>query len=344
MKALVRKSLEAEQFFYEDVPMPEMKSNEVLIRIKAVGVCGTDYHMWTGGVVTNVPLIIGHEFCGLVEKIGDEVTSVKPGDKIVSRLNIGVCGTCRPCLTGNPQMCVHRQCPGFKIEGAYSEYISIEANQLIKLGDDVTYEEGAVVEPMAIVAHALLERTKVEPEDFVVVFGPGPIGLIAMQMARIYGASQVIMIGTNVDEASRMPLAKKLGAHLVLNAQTQDIEEEIMEITGGKGVDIVIEASGSESAINIGLKILRRQGRMCVLGLPSKSENSICWLTAAEKSLNVVFNYSSSPWAWNIATSMINRGVINIKSLISHSYSLRDYKLMFEEIRKGNVIKGVFLP
>ena len=90
MKALVRKSLEAEQFFYEDVSMPEMKRNEVLIRVMAVGVCGTDYHMWTGGVVTNVPLIIGHEFCGVVEKIGDEVTSVKLGDKIVSRLNIGV--------------------------------------------------------------------------------------------------------------------------------------------------------------------------------------------------------------------------------------------------------------
>lgn len=344
MKALVRKSLEAEQFFYEDVPKPEIKSNEALIRVKAVGVCGTDYHMWTGGVVTKVPLTIGHEFCGVVEEVGDGVTSVKLGDKIVSRLNIGACGMCRPCLTGNPHMCVHRQCPGFKIEGAYAEYISIDSKQLIKLGDNVSYEEGAVVEPMAIVATALLERTKVEPEDVVVVFGPGPIGLIAMQMARIYGANKVIMVGTNVDEAKRIPLAKKLGVDHVLNAQTQDIEEEIMKITDGKGADLVVEASGSEPAINTGLKILRRQGRMCVLGLPTKQQNNICWLTAAEKSLNVVFNYSSSPWSWNIVTSMLNRGVIDAKSLISHSHPLSDYKEMFEEIKKGNVVKGVFLP
>lgn len=344
MKALVRKSLEAEQFFYEEVPKPHYKSDEALVRIKAVGVCGTDYHMWTGGVATEVPVIVGHEFCGIVEEVGADVVSVKPGDKIVSRLNVGVCGTCRPCLTGNPHMCVHRQCPGFKKDGAYAEYISIEGKQLIKLGDSVSFEEGAVVEPMAIVAHALLERTKVEPEDVVVVFGPGPIGLIAAQMAGIYGAGKVIVVGTNVDEAIRMPLAEKFGAHLVLNAQTQDIEAEIMKHTGGKGADLVVEASGAEPAINTGLKILRRQGRMCVLGLPSRPQNSIAWLTAAEKSLNIIFNYSSSPWSWNIVTSMLNRGIIDAKSLITHSYPLSEYKEMFDRIRQGEVVKGVFLP
>lgn len=344
MKALVRKSLEAEQFFYEEVPKPEYNENEALIKVKAVGVCGTDFHMWTGGVTTEIPIIPGHEFCGVVEETGAGVTLVKPGDKVVSRLNIGVCGTCRPCLTGNPHMCVHRECPGFKREGAYAEYIAIEAKQLIKLDDSVSFEEGAVVEPMAIVAHALLERTKVEPEDTVVVFGPGPIGLIALQMAGICGAGKVIAVGTNVDEATRMPLAKKLGAYPVLNAQTQDIENEIMKITGGKGADLVVEASGSEAAINTGLKILRRQGRMCVLGLPSKPQNNVCWLTAAEKSLSIVFSYSSSPWSWNIVTSMLTRGAIDVDSLITHTYRLADFREMFDSIKRGDVVKGVFLP
>ncbi|KAA8679072.1 zinc-dependent alcohol dehydrogenase [Clostridium sp. HV4-5-A1G] len=344
VKALVRKRLEAEQFFYEDVPKPEIDDNEVLIRVKAVGVCGTDYHMWTGGVITEVPLIVGHEFCGVVEEIGDKVTSVKLGYKVVSRLNMGVCGICRSCLTGNPHMCVHRQCPGFKIQGAYAEYIAVDSKQLIKLDNSVSYEEGALVEPMAIVATALLERTKIEPEDVVVIFGPGPIGLIAMQMAKVYGASKVIMVGTNVDEALRMPLAKKLGSDFVINAQKQNAEKEIMKLTCGEGADLVVEASGSEPAINSGLKVLRRQGKMCVIGLPTKSKNSICWRTAVEKSLNVVFNYSSAPWSWNIVTSMLNRGAIDAKSLISHSYSLSNYKEMFEEVKKGNVVKGVFLP
>lgn len=344
MKALVRKSLEAEQFFYEEVPKPTCGAGEALIRVKAVGVCGTDYHMWTGGVVTNIPIIPGHEFCGVVEETGAGVISVKPGDKIVSRLNIAVCGTCRPCLTGNPHMCIHRECPGFKREGAYAEYISIDAKQLIRLDDGVTFEEGAVIEPMAIVAHALLERTKVEPEDTVVVFGPGPIGLIAVQMAKINGASRVIAVGTDVDEAIRLPLAGKLGARLTLNAQKQDIDAVIMEITGGKGADLVVEASGSEAAINTGLRILRRQGRMCILGLPSRPQNNVSWLTAAEKSLNLVFSYSSSPWSWNIVVSMVGRKAIDARSLITHTYPLSDFREMFNKIKQGDVVKGVFLP
>jgi L-iditol 2-dehydrogenase len=344
MKALVRKGLEAEQFFYEEVSKPNYMNNEALIKIQAVGVCGTDYHMWTGGVITDIPIIPGHEFCGIVEKVGSDVTSVKPGNKIVSRLNIGVCGTCRSCLSGNPHMCISRECPGFKREGAYAEYISIDAKQLIKLEDNVSFEEGALVEPMAIVATALLERAKIEPEDFVVVFGPGPIGLIAVQMAKIYGANKVIMIGTNVDEKMRLPLAKKIGADIVMNAQTQDIEAEIMKITGGKGADLVVEASGSEPAINSGLKVLRRLGRMCVLGLPSEQQNNISWLTAAEKSLSIIFSYSSAPWSWNTVTSMLARGVFDAKSLITHSYPLSEYKVMFDKIKKGEVVKGIFLP
>lgn len=344
MKALIRKSNEAGQFYFEETEKPTIEATEALIRIKAVGVCGTDYHMWKGELSTIVPLIPGHELCGIVEDVGKKVTNVKPGDKVVSRLNIDVCGICRMCLTGNAHMCVERRCPGFKIQGAYAEYIAIDANQLIKLTDGVSFEEGAFVEPMAIVTHALLERTKIEPEDKVVIFGPGPIGLIAAQMVRIYGASKVVVVGIESDYKIRMALASHLGVDYLLNSQSQDVESEIMKITEGKGADIVIETSGSEQCVNIGLKILRNQGRMCVLGLPSKHESVIDWLTACEKSLAVVFSYSSSPWSWEIATSLLKRGGINIKRLITHTYPLSSYMDMFEEMGKGNVVKGIFLP
>jgi len=344
MKAIVRRDLAAEQMFLENVPVPKIKDNEALIRIKAVGVCGTDAHIYTGHVSTAIPVIIGHEFCGRVEKIGKKVTTVKVGDKIVSRLNIGVCGICRNCVTGNPHMCEHRTCPGFAIDGAYAEYINMDEKMLLKLTDNVPYEEGAVIEPMAIVAHALLERTKVEPEDFVVIYGPGPIGLIALQMVKLYGARKVVVIGTNIDEKQRMPLAKKLGADYVFNAQVKNVQEEIMKLTNNKGADLVIEASGAEPAINDGIKVLRRQGRMCVLGLPGRSDTTVAWRTATEKSLNIIFNYSSSPWSWNLVVNMVNRGAIDVKSLISHIKPLEEYKEMFEEIKDGNVIKGVLLP
>lgn len=344
MKALVRTSKEAGGFTCMDMPKPVPAADQVLIRVKAVGVCGTDVHIYTGHVDTAIPVIVGHEFSGVIESMGSAVSGLNIGDKVVSRLNIGVCGRCRACLTGNPQMCEHRTCPGFKIHGAYAEYIAIEAKQVIPLEEKVDFIDAALAEPMAIVTHALLERTKVEPEDTVVVFGPGPIGLLAQQMAQVYGASKVIVVGTDTDLPRRLPLARDLGACRVLNSQRDDVQQAVMEITGGKGVDLVVEASGAEPAINTGLELLRRQGRMCVLGLPSRDRNSIAWLRAAEKSLSVIFNYSSSPWSWNMVVSMLNRGVINTGALVTHTYPLEEYRTMFEEIKNGAVIKGVFLP
>lgn len=344
MKAIVRTALDAEQMFLRDLPTPEPGDDDALIRVRAVGICGTDAHMYAGHYDTDIPVVIGHEFAGVVERVGSRVANVRPRDRVVSRLNIGVCGVCRACLTGNPQMCEHRTCPGYKLDGAYAEYIKIDAKMLVPLADSVTFEEAATVEPMAIVAHALLQRTRVEPEDNVVVFGPGPIGLIAMQMARVAGAARVVMVGTDVDARQRLPLAGKLGADKVLNSQQCDVEKEVLALTGGVRPDLIIEASGAAPAVNAGLKLVRRQGRMCVLGLPSRRESAIEWLTAAEKSLEIVFTYSSSPWAWNMAISMLGRGAIDAKSLISHTAPLERYREMFEEIAKGNAIKCVLLP
>lgn len=344
MKALVRTGLGPEQMFLQDVPVPEIEENEALIRIKAVGVCGTDAHIWSGDVNTIIPVIVGHEFSGVVEKTGSRVSGVSVGDRIVSRLNVGICGRCRNCLTGNIQMCEQRTSPGFKVDGAYAEYIAMDAKQLVQLTDNISFEEGAVVEPMAIVAHALLQRAKVEVEDVVVVYGPGPVGLIAMQMARVAGAARVYMVGTNVDEPQRLPLAVKLGADAVFNAQKCNIEEEIRKLHAGNGADLVVEASGSPAAINSGIRLLRRQGRMCVIGLPTRRESTVEWLTAVEKSLELVTTYSSSPWAWNMVVSMLGRGVIDGKSLISHIVPMAEYKRVFAEIAMGNAVKCVLLP
>lgn len=344
MKALVKVKNGEYGFSLRNIPVPEPGTCQALIRVKAVGVCGTDVHIYKGEIDTNTPVVIGHEFSGIIEKTGAGTKWAKPGDRVVSRLNIGVCGRCRACLSGNPHMCEHRTCPGFAIDGAYAEYIAIDEKQLIKIDDKVDYKDAALSEPMAIVAHALLERTKVESEDNVVIFGPGPIGLIALQMARINGAAKVIMAGTDVDEALRMPAAESLGADRTINVQHEDIEKVVMEMTDGQGADLVIEASGAAPAINQGIKILRRQGRMCVLGLPGAPETKVLWRTAAEKSSDIVFNYSSSPISWNKAVSMLNRGVFRTEDIITHTVPLEEYSQVFEEIIKGNVIKAILIP
>lgn len=344
MKAIVRTSLEPGCMEVQERPIPEIADDEVLIKIKDVGVCGTDIHIYNGRVKTGTDVTIGHELSGVIEKTGAKVTRVKPGDRVVSRLNVGVCGTCKACLSGNPQMCEHRTCPGHWVDGAFAEYMKIEAKQVIKFADSISFEEAAFVEPMACVAHALLERAKVKPEELVVLYGPGPIGLLALQMAKINGASKVIVVGTDSDEELRMPLAKKLGADLVLNCFKDDVEKIVRELTNGEGADLCIDCSGAAPAINACLRMLRRQGRMCVIGLPGKREIPVEWLTAAEKSLELVFSYSSSPTSWNLCLSMLERKAIDVKSLISHKTNLDDFKQIFEEAQKGHVIKALVEP
>ncbi len=344
MKALVRESLNPYDFVYKDVPKPEYKEDQVLIRIEAVGICGTDVHIYEGKCDTNIPVIVGHEFSGVVEEIGSKVAEFKPGDKIVSRLNIGSCGKCRACLTGNAHMCVHRTCPGFAIDGAYAEYIAIEEKQLVKLSPDVDLVKAALMEPMAIVTTGMVLKAKIEPEDFVVVQGAGPIGLIAVQMAKIYGASKVVVTGTNRAAKSKFPIAEKIGADRCVNTQQEDLVDVVMEMTGGKGADLVVECSGVDSSINSSFRLLRKMGRMAVLGLPTKPVSEIEWLTAANKSLEVYFSYSSMPLSWNIAASMLNRGAFDPSPIQTHVMGMSEYQKMFDGLHSGEVVKGVFLP
>ncbi len=345
MKAIVRTSLEPGCMSVMERNVPEIAEDEVLIRIKAVGVCGTDLHIYHGRVTTGTDVIIGHELSGVIEKVGSKVTRVKEGDHVVSRLNVGVCGTCKACLSGNPQMCEHRTCPGHWVDGAFAKYMKIEAKQVIKYDEEkISFEEAACVEPMACVAHALLERSKVKPEDVVVLYGPGPIGLLALQMAKINGASKVIVVGTESDKALRLPLAEKLGADMTLVSGEDDVEKITRELTHGEGVDLCNDCSGAAPAINACLRMLRRQGRMSVIGLPGRREIPIEWLTAAEKSLEVIFSYSSSPTSWDLSLSMLERHAIDVKSLISHKAPLDDFEKVFEEAKEGKVIKAILEP
>lgn len=344
MKAIVRTSLEPGSMEVQERPIPEIKENEVLIKIKDVGVCGTDLHIYNGTVVTGTDVVIGHELSGVIEKTGSGVTEFKPGDRVVSRLNVGVCGTCKACLSGNPQMCEHRTCPGHWVDGAFAEYMKIDDRQLLKFSDKISFEEAAFTEPMACVATALVERAQVKPEELVVVFGPGPIGLLAAQMAKIYGASKVIVVGTPADKEKRLPLAKKLGADLTLVSGEDDVEKIIADMTCGEGADLCVDCSGAAPAINSCLRMLRRLGRMCAIGLPGRREIPIEWKTAGEKSLDLIFSYSSSPTSWNLCLSMLERGAINVKSMISHKVHLDDFVDVVEATKRGEVIKAIIEP
>ncbi|HHZ03066.1 MAG TPA: alcohol dehydrogenase catalytic domain-containing protein [Tissierellia bacterium] len=343
MKAVVKTQRGYNNIELLDVDIPKCMDDEVLINVKAIGVCGTDYHIYTDEYDTVPPLIIGHEFSGVIAEVGKNVTNFNIGDRVISELSVESCGTCRYCKTGNPQICLDKKAPGTHINGIYAEYINMPANLVHKLTDNISFEEAAVIEPAAIVAHSFLQRTKIEPEDFVVVIGPGSIGLLAMQMAKIYGARKVAIIGMEADK-KRLQIAEKLGCDYVINASEEDPLAIIDKLTNGLGADLVVECSGSAGGINSGINMLRKQGRMCVIGIPGPEKIQVEWKKAVIKALDLVCTFSSSPLSWNWVISMLDRKALDLNSLISHKEPLEKWEYVFEETAKGNVVKAVLLP
>ncbi|MGB4438627.1 MAG: alcohol dehydrogenase catalytic domain-containing protein [Sedimentibacter sp.] len=315
--------------------LTEMKLEQKLERKK---------YIYTDEYDTVPPLIIGHEFSGVITEVGDKVKKFSVGDRVISELSVNACGTCIYCKTGNPQICLEKKAPGTHINGAYADYLNMPAKLVHKISENITFEEAAVIEPAAIVAHALLQRTKIEPEDFVVVIGPGPIGLLAAQMARIGGARKVAIIGMDVDKNTRLKVAEKIGCDYIINASESDPLAIINELTNGLGADVVVECSGSAGGINSGINMLRKQGRMCSIGIPGPEKIQIEWKKAVIKALDLVCTFSSSPLAWNWVVSMLDRKVLDLNSLISHKEPLERWEYIFEETKKGNVIKAVLLP
>ena len=237
---------------------PVPKNNEVLIKIKAVGICGTDLKIYDDKFVYNAPVIVGHEFSGVIEEIGEGVCEWQVGDRVVAEQHTCACGMCEFCLTGRRHLCLSKKAPGYGIDGAFAEYICIPDSLLHEIPNKVTYEQATLVEPMAVAFHGIFRKMGVDPETFIVILGCGPIALLALQMLKAEGASKIAMTGLNVDESFRFKKAASFGADYLFNVQKEDPVTKLMSITNQKGVDIVIDMTGAKSAIVQGFSFLKK--------------------------------------------------------------------------------------
>lgn len=344
MKALAKTSSGKYNMEIIDIDIPSCGRDEVLVKVKAVGICGTDYHIYLDEVKVTPPRIIGHEFCGEVVKVGSEVCSHKVGDRVVVEICFNSCGVCKLCKTGYENLCFYRTGPGTDINGACCEYLNVPAKLAHKLPDYVDFDKAALIEPTAVAVHGMLERAKIEPEDLVIIFGPGPIGLLCTQLARLNGASKIILVGSDSDENIRLHLGKELGADFVFNINKTDISKEIKDLTDGFGADLVVDCSGAQSAINMGINLLKKTGRLGVIGIPGPEKLQIDWKKAVTKALSVIFSYSTSPSSWEKALSIIKRGAIDVEPLITHRMPMRNWRNAFSEIEKGKAIKVLLYP
>lgn len=247
MKALVK--VQKGDGFVElrECPKPVPKADEVLIRVAYTGICGTDIHILHDQFSYWPPVILGHEFSGVIEETGDAVTGLKAGDRVVGEPHNLACGKCFLCRNGNIQICDSKRSIGWGIDGAFAPYLVMPEKLLHKVSDRISLKAAAMAEPCAIVAHQLLERTGVRPGDYVAVMGMGAIALIAAQMAKAAGASRVVMCGCESDTGVRLAAAERLGCcDRFIHVQKEDAAAVIYDETGNIGADVVVEASGAQ--------------------------------------------------------------------------------------------------
>lgn len=341
MKAIVKLKEGVGNVVLTDRPEPSIKKNEVKIKVEAVGICGTDVKIKHGTTWSNPPVILGHELSGTVAEVGEDVKSVKPGDRVVTETGNVVCGHCYYCRTGNFLMCKDRLSIGYGVDGGMAEYCVVREDIVHILPDEIPFDAGSLCEPAAVSVHAVYDAVKVIPTDTVVVIGSGAIGLLVAQLVKNFGAT-VIVTGLTQDEG-RLSVAKELGIDYTVNTQKENVGKIVDDITGGRGADLVFECSGSVPGVNTGMSLLKKMGALVQIGLTKPTmEIEYSMLTAKQISLIGTFGHK---WqSWDTALKLMQQGKINAGALISHRFPMEKWEEAFDIAESGKGIKVVIFP
>lgn len=309
-----------------DVPMPERKPHEALVKIRSVMICGSDVSAYRGkGVPLQYPLIIGHEVTGEVLEIGENETGIRAGDKVILNPYI-YCGKCYPCSLGRTNCCENLKVLGVQTDGAMSEYFAHPANLLIKLPDDLPWELLPLAEPLTISLHAL-HRTKLQAGEHAVIIGAGPIGIYAALAAKSRGAIPVLL--DIIDE--RLDLARREGIALTVNSARTESVEAIAQITGGRMAEVVIDASGSNGEIRRSVEYASYCGRIALTGWPT-GETSMLTPLITRKELIILGSRTGVAGEIQEAISLIASGKVNVKSCISEILPFDELPAAVEKI------------
>lgn len=327
----------------EEIPKPEIKDDEVLIRVRAAGICGSEVHAYAGVSKRRTPpLIMGHEFTGEVTEVGEKGEGVQIGDRVVVDPIIR-CGTCEQCVIGRSNICKNMRLIGIHRPGAFAEYVAVPTKNCIRLPDNVSFEEGALVEPLSVGIHAV-SRIPIKLGDTVVVIGAGIIGLMAMQAAKLAGTAKLVISGGGRREY-RLELARKLGADIVINSKKEDLVKKIMELTNMKGVDAVLEAVGIQITVQQAMRMVKKGGSVALIGmLVPKMELEMLDAVVKETEIKGMYGYTTADFG--VALDLISAGRVDVKSVITHLFSLDDTREAFEALyeKREGVVKVVIKP
>lgn len=320
MKAFVlKKAYELEEV---EVNEPVVSNpDDVLINVKVIGICGSDALGFQGKhELLTYPRILGHEFSGVVEDVGEGVRRLKAGDAVIVEPLIS-CGKCKPCVTGDYNVCEDLKVLGVHVDGACREKMVMRADRVFKLPSGATLKEGAVIEPLCVGLEAS-RRGRLSIEDTLVIFGAGTIGLCVLKAARCHRARKIISVDIDAD---RLKLALDMGADCTVNSAEENLEERIAELTDGKGASLVVEASGAEAALEACFTVTAYRARVVILGFYKSPLVQIPPIHIVKKELDV---YGSRVYRgrFPLALDLLAKGEVNLRDLITHEFPFDQFE------------------
>jgi len=325
-----------------EMPVPQPGPGEVLVRVKAVGICGSDLHSYLygeiGGVAIKEPLVLGHEPAGIIEALGPGVTGLQVGTPVAVDPSMS-CGHCELCLEGDPHLCRQNRFFGvYPTHGAFREYLAHPADLVFPLPEGMGFDEGALLEPMGIATY-VTGLAGIRLGDRVAVLGAGPIGLLTIRMTRLAGAGEIVASDL---VAERLAAARHMGADLTWDASSDDVVARIMDHTHGRGVDVVIEAAGAPETVEQAMEIARPGGTVVIVGIPAEDRMSFRASVPRRKGLTVKFDRRMKH-TYPRCIDLVAAGRVDLKPLATHRFPLERLQEALELViaRKDGVLKAI---
>ncbi|GIQ63180.1 NAD(P)-dependent alcohol dehydrogenase [Paenibacillus cisolokensis] len=329
----------------EEMAVPAIGPDEVLIKVMAVGICGSDLHYYAHGrigkYVVDKPFILGHECSGDIAAVGENVRKFRVGDRVAVEPGV-TCGRCDACKSGR-----YNLCPDVKFlatppyDGAFAQYIKMRQDFVFPIPDHLSYEEAALVEPFSVGLHAAV-RTRLQPGSTVAIMGMGPVGLMAVAAARAYGAGTIIVTDL---EPLRLEAATRLGASHAINIREQDPVEEIRRLTNGDGVDVAWETAGNPKALQAALASLRRGGKLAIVGLPAQADIALNIPFIADNEVDIygIFRYAN---VYPRGIAFLSSGLVDASAIVTDKFPLEQTQAAMERAlnHKSECLKIVVYP
>lgn len=328
--------------FRTDLPIPEVGPRDILVKVRTTAICGTDLHIlpWSEYAQARIkpPMIFGHEFAGDVVKTGSQVAEIKVGDRVAGETHIP-CNHCDQCISDNRHICENMKIIGVHTDGSFAQYIAFTADCAFKLPDDIDYTVGSLLEPMGVAMHGI-DVARVEGKN-VVVYGCGPIGLMAVGIAKALKAAKVTALDIF---AKKLDAAVKMGADRVVNSREADAISAIRETR--EPVDVVLDYTGSPQAIREGMEVVKKGGRIVLVGLPNTNDLTLpITQNLIYKEVDMIGVTGRLMYkTWEQCVRILRTGTFPIESAIGETYPLRDFERAFAAIKDGMPGKALLLP